>query len=167
MDIDNSKSSYAEMLLDQFLEETKRTDFLIDENEKSSIGANLQTGLSLNKIPGYLNDFLSNYTSKKDHLEYKRIVLPHKVSISDIEGVIDGAFCNFPGGNFREELTKFLDKHNAQILKSTESEKGFFQDWDCYEPVLSRQLSYSNITYFDRIISSNFTRIDAVSSFFE
>ncbi|MCJ8288584.1 MAG: hypothetical protein HRT58_01025 [Crocinitomicaceae bacterium] len=167
VDIDNSKSSYAEMLLDQFLEETKRTDFLIDENEKSSIGANLQTGLSLNKIPGYLNDFLSNYTSKKDHLEYKRIVLPHKVSISDIEGVIDGAFCNFPGGNFREELTKFLDKHNAQILKSTESKKGFFQDWDCYEPVLSRQLSYSNITYFDRIISSNFTRIDAVSSFFE
>ncbi len=167
VDIDNSKSGYAEMLLDQFLEKTKRSDFLIDENEKSSISANLQTGLSLNKIPGYLNDFLSNYTSKQDHLEYKKIVLPHKVSISDIERVIDGAFCNFPGGNFREELIKFLDAHNAQIIRSTEGEKSFFEDWECYEPVLSRQLSASNITYFDRIISSDFTKIGEVRSFFE
>jgi hypothetical protein len=167
VDIDNSKSGYAEMLLDQFLEETHRTDFLIDENEKSSISANIQTGLSLNKIPGYLNDFLCNYTSKQDHLEYKRIVLPHKVSISDIESVIDGAFCNFPDGDFRQKLIAFLDEHNAQILKSTEGKKGFFEDWDCYEPVLSRQLSASNITYFDRIIKSNLTKIGEVKSFFE
>ena len=153
-------------LLDQFLAESHRHDYLIDENEKSSIGANLQTGLSLNKIPGYLNDFLCNYTSKQKHLEYKRIVLPHKVSIADIESVIDGAFLNFPGGTFREDLEKFLDKHNAQISSSTEGKKGFFEDWDCYEPVLSRQLSASNITYFDRILSSNFTKIGEVCSFF-
>lgn len=167
VDIDNSKNGYAEMLLDQFLEKTNRTDFLIDENEKSSIISNLQTGLSLNKIPGYLNDFLCNYTSKQDHLEYKRIVLPHKVSIEDIEDVIDGEFCNFVGGDFREELIAFLDKHNAEIINSTEGKRGFFEDWECYEPVLSRQLSASNITYFQRIIKNNFTRIGEVSSFFE
>lgn len=166
VDIDNSKSGYAEALLDQFLSESHRHDYLIDENEKSSIGANLQTGLSLNKIPGYLNDFLCNYTSKQKHLEYKRIVLPHKVSIADIESVIDGAFLNFPGGTFREDLEKFLDKHNAQISSFTEGKKGFFEDWDCYEPVLSRQLSASNITYFDRILSSNFTKIGEVNAFF-
>lgn len=166
VDIDNSKSGYAELLFDQFLKETKRDDYLIDENEKSGLGANLQTGLSLNKIPGYLNDFLCNYTSKQDFMEFKRIVLPHKVSISDIEGIIDGCVINFPGGDFREELISFLDKHNAQIIKSTEGKKGFFEDWECYEPVLSRQLSLSNITYFDRIISSKYTRMGEVVSFF-
>lgn len=167
VDIDNSKSGYAELLFDQFLKETKRDDYLVDENEKSSIGANLQTGLSLNKIPGYLNDFLCNYTEKQDFMEFERIVLPHKVSIADIEGIIDGKFINFPGGDFREELIKFLDKHNKEIIKSTEGEKGFFEDWECYEPVLSRQLSASNITYFDRILSSDFTRLGKVVSYFE
>ena len=166
LDIDNSKSGYAELLFDQFLKETKRDDYLVDENEKSSIGANLQTGLSLNKIPGYLNDFLGNYTSKQDFLEFKRVVLPHKVSISDIEGIIDGKVLNFPEGDFREDLISFLDKHNAKIIKSTEGKKGFFEDWDCYEPVLSRQLSASNITYFNRIISSKFTRINDVTTLF-
>ena len=100
-------------------------------------------------------------------MEYKRIVLPHKVSIDDIERVIDGKFCNFPKGNFREELIKFLEAHNHQVIASTEGKKGFFEDWDCYEPVLSRQLSASNIVYFDRIISSELTQIGEVSSFFE
>ncbi|MDG1332827.1 MAG: hypothetical protein P8P74_10875 [Crocinitomicaceae bacterium] len=166
VDIDNSKSGYAELLFDQFLKESNRDDYLIDENEKSSIGANLQTGLSLNKIPGYLNDFLCNYTSKQDHLEFERIVLPHKVSIADIEGIIDGRVLNFPGGDFREDLISFLDEHNDKIIKSTEGKKGFFQDWDCYEPVLSRQLSASNITYFDRILSSRFTKMGKVISYF-
>lgn len=167
VDIDNSKASYAELLLDQFLKETKRDDYLIDENEKSSIGANLQTGLSLNKIPGYLNDFLGNYTSKHDFMEFERILLPHKVSIEDIEVILDGRVLNFPGGDFREDLIAFLDKHNKKIVKSTEGrKKGFFEDWDCYEPVLSRQLSASNIRYYDRIIKSKFTRIGEVVSYF-
>lgn len=167
IDIDNSKSGYAELLLDQFLFETGRDDYLIDEKEKSSIAANLQTGLSLNKIPGYLNDFLSNYTSRHDFLEFRRIVLPHKVSISDIEKVLDGKICNFTDGDFREALKKFLYAHNQKILNQTEGkEKGFFEDWNCYEPVLSRQLSRSNITYFDRILKSNFTQMSEVNSFF-
>lgn len=159
VDIDNSKGGYAELLFEQFLEATGRNDFLIDENEKSSIGANLQTGLSLNKIPGYLDDFLCNYTSKFKHLNYNRIVLPHKISITDIEQVIDGKFCDFPKGNFRSELIVFLEKHNEKILKITEKDNGFFQDWNCYEPVLSRQLSASNIQYYDRIIDSDLTMI--------
>jgi len=166
VDIDNSKSGYAELLFDQFLKETHRNDYLVDENEKSSIGANLQTGLSLNKIPGYLTDFLTNYTSKHDFMEFERIVLPHKVSIADIEAVIDGKFINFPKGNFREELIKFLDKHNKQIIQSTEGEKGFFEDWECYEPVLSRQLSLSNVVYYDRIIKSELTKMKKVVSYF-
>lgn len=167
IDIDNSKSGYAETLLEQFLLETHREDYLIDENEKSSISANFQTGFSLKKIPGYLNDFLSIYASKQKHLEYRRILLPHKVSIADIENVIDGKFLNFTGGSFREDLEKFLVRHNNQILKSTERKKGFFQDWECYEPVLSRQLSASNIRYFKRIMSSKFTRIGEVNTFFK
>ncbi|MFK7786757.1 MAG: hypothetical protein AB8B56_16680 [Crocinitomicaceae bacterium] len=166
VDIDNSKSSYAELLFDQFLKETKRNDYLIDENEKSSIGANLQTGLSLNKIPGYLNDFLCNYSSKQDHIEFERIMLPHKISIADIEQIIDGKVLNFPNGNFREELIAFLYEHNSKIIRSTEGKKGFFEDWDCYEPVLSRQLSSSNITYFDRIVKSKLTQIDRVTPYF-
>ncbi|NVK63255.1 MAG: hypothetical protein HWE22_01660 [Flavobacteriales bacterium] len=166
LDIDNSKSGYAELLFEEFLESTGRKDFFIDENEKSSIGANLQTGLSLNKIPGYLDDFLCNYTSKYDHLNYNRIVLPHKISIADVEQVIDGKFCDLPQGNFRAELMAFLDKHNTQILKKTEGKKGFFQDWDSYEPVLSRQLSGSNLNYYDHIISSDLTMIEELSTFF-
>jgi hypothetical protein len=166
VDIDNSKASYAELLFDQFLKETQRDDYLIDENEKSAIGANLQTGLSLNKIPGYLNDFLCNYTSKHDFMEFERILLPHKISISDIEQIIDGKVLNFPNGDFREKLIQFLKKHNEQIILSTEGNKGFFTDWECYEPVLSRQLSASNITYFDRILKSKFTQIGDVVSYF-
>ena len=166
VDIDNAKSSYAELLLDVFLEERKRDDFLIEENEKTSIGANLQTGLSLKKIPGYLNDFLSNYTSRHDFIRYERIMLPHKISIGDIEKVLDGRVLNFPEGNFREDLIDFLEKHDEQIIEATGGRKGFFTNWECYEPVLSRQLSASNITYFDRIIKSKFTRIGDVVSYF-
>lgn len=166
LDIDNSKSGYAELLFEQFLEASNRTDFLIDENEKSSIGANLKTGLSLNKIPGYLDDFLCNYTNKHDHLNYERIVLPHKISITDIEQVIDGRFCDFPNGNFRQDLTDFLDKHNDRILKITERDGGFFRDWNCYEPVLCRQLSESNIEYYKRIISSDLTMMGDLKRYF-
>lgn len=166
VDIDNSKTGYAEQLLKKFMiasmKKGKTFTLTKDEYEKSAIMANLQTGLSLNKIPGYLNDFMRNYSSTQPNIHFNRIMLPHKVAIDDLEAIING---EIQEGEFKTELAKFLDAHNTKILTHTEQKKGFWQSWECYEPVLSRQLSESNNVYFDKILRSEFTGIPELYSF--
>ena len=165
IDIDNSKSTYAEHLLETFCRTHKELAYILDEHEKTSLGANLETGLNLNKIPGYLDDFMTNYTAKKKHLNYKKIVLPHKISIEDIESVIDGEILDTRNGKFREILIDYLKKHNANIKNHIREKTGSMDSWECYEPVLCRQLSRSNIEYFNRIRSSRYTKIKDVYPF--
>ena len=166
VDIDNSKTGYAESLLKQFVvanvNEKNAGQFIKDEYEKSSIMANLQTGLSLNKIPGYLNDFMSNYTSTQPNIHFNRIMLPHKVSIDDLEAIING---KIEEGAFKAKLELFLTSHNAKILAQTEKSGGFWHQWDSYEPVLSRQLSASNNVFFDKILPSELTGIPKLRRF--
>jgi hypothetical protein len=162
VDISNSKSIYAEHLLQMFCEENPKLKYVLDEHEKTSFGANLQTGLNLNKIPGYLNEFLTNYTVNRKHLNYKRIVLPHKISIEDIEAVIDGDILDMKNGIFREKLIDFLTTHNTRINNHLQEKTGVFDKWECYEPVLCRQLSHSNIEFFDRILTSPFSKMQDV-----
>lgn len=159
IDIDNSKASYAEHVLETFCNSHKTHSYILDEHEKMSLAANLETGLSLNKIPGYLDDFMTNYTAKKRHLNYKKIVLPHKISIEDIEAVIDGEIVDTQNGVFRKKLIAYLDEHNAEIGRQIREKWRVFDNWQCYEPVLCRQMSRSNIRYFERIISSRLTKM--------
>ena len=92
IDIENSKSGYIDKLINTFLEVYKYKRLNNEENEKSTIIANLQTGLSLDKIPGYLTDFMLNYSSKHNEIDFKQIFLPHKVSIEDVESLIEGKY---------------------------------------------------------------------------
>lgn len=161
VDIENGKDGYTEHILNSFLIQIKAVQLLNDENEKSAIVANLQTGLSLDKIPGYLKEFMINYTRKNSHIEYKQIFLPHKISINDIESLVDGKIKE----NLRNDLKLFLDKHNKTILDFTEKEIGFWDAWSAYEPVLSRHLSYSNNVYFDKIIDTKDTGIEEVVNY--
>lgn len=165
IDISNSKSTYAEHVLETFCKENPELEFSLDEHEKTSYGANLQTGLNLNKIPGYLNEFMTNYTAKSTHLNYKRIVLPHKISIDDIEAVIDGGILDVKNGKFREKLIDYLKKHNAKINNHIGEKTGVFTNWKCYEPVLCRQLSRSNIEFFNRIRSIRYTKMQEIYPF--
>jgi hypothetical protein len=165
VDIDNSKATYAEHLLETFCKSHAEDAYILDEHEKTSLGANLETGLNLNKIPGYLDDFMANYTAKKKHLNYKKIVLPHKISIEDIEAVIDGEILDTRNGKFREKLIAYLKIHNANISKHIKEKTWSFTNWECYEPVLCRQLSRSNMQYFDRIRSSRYTKVQEVYPF--
>ena len=160
VDIENSKTGYAEKLLQDFLR-TESEYLLKEENEKSALIANLTTGLSLSKIPGYLNDFMKNYSHNREKLEYMPVFLPHKIKVEDIESVIDGEIL----GDLRGRLAKFLEIHNREILKQTESASGFWDEWTSYEPVLSRQLSNSNNVYFDKIINSSETGIKTLLNF--
>lgn len=159
LDIDNSKLSYAEHLLQKFIQYRPKLRYEIDENEKTSVVANLQTGLSLNKIPGYLNDFMRKFSNDNAAVHFKQIFLPHKISIEDIETVLDAKIMDSP---FRRELLKFLTQHNEQILEETEDFGSFFSKWKHYDPVLCLQLSYSNIAYMRKMKKSILSGIPSV-----
>lgn len=150
LEIINSKSLYAGKVLADFVENHPKKWMDKDEYEQSALGANLVTGLNLNKIPGYLEAFLSDYSKSRDSLGHIQLFLPHKITIEDIEGVIDGKIKNV---KFREALCKFLEQENEVICSQTESSKGFTEAWNYYEPVLSRQMSLSNLRYVRQMTS--------------
>ncbi len=145
VEIINGKSNYVEHILENFVQKNPRLPFKLNEKEKSSILANIETGMNLDKIPGYLEGFMKNYSSNRKDLEYSQIFLPHKISIEDIEKVLNAEVLP---GIFRERLIAHLNKLNKKILRVTDPSIRIGQQWKFYEPVLSRQLSKSNLNYY-------------------
>lgn len=159
VDINNSKTAYAEHLLADFVMKNPSLLMAIDESEKSSIAANIQTGFNLSKIPGYLRDFMKKYEKYKTNVDFKQVFLPFKIGIKDIENVIDA---KLECGPFYNALEKYLNKHNNTLKTETEYYKGFFSKWNYYDPVLSNSLSKSNIAYFNKMRSSSLNGINNI-----
>jgi hypothetical protein len=152
LEIENDKSNYIAHLLREYFKTHKV--FVKNENETSAILANVSGGLNLNKIPGYLDDFLRKHDKNNDDFIHKEILLPHKVSISDIEQHIGGKI------EKNKQLERFLIKKNAKILTITGEVNDFSTPWKNYEPVLSRHMSQSNLNYYDNIIKTiNFKKV--------
>lgn len=159
VDINNSKTAYAEYLLADFISKNPNLLLKINESEKSSIVANIQTGFNLSKIPGYLRDFMKKYVRKKPNVSFKQVFLPYKIGIKDIEEVIDA---NLHRGQFYRALETYLNNHNNIIKSETEYYTGFFSKWKYYDPVLSNSLSKSNIAYFNKMRSSSLNGINNI-----
>jgi hypothetical protein len=152
LEIENDKSNYITHLLREYLETNK--ELIKNEKETSAISANISGGLNLNKIPGYLDDFLRKYDRNNDDFFHKEILLPHKVSLNDIEAHIGGEIKN------SKQLKIFLNNKNSNILTITNEVNDFNTPWGNYEPVLSRHMSTSNLSYYDKIIKTiNFQKI--------
>ncbi len=148
LEIVNAKTLYIESLIQQYLEQNPQLA-LIPKNEKENdnILVNLETGLNLDKFPGYLNVFLKNTSLHRDSIHYVRLVLPHKVTIKEVSSYIDGAV----DPSIKPDLATFLKSKNLALeqalLEGTE-----FSSWDFYEPVLSRHLSQSTFRYMRGIL---------------
>ncbi|MDH3709791.1 MAG: patatin-like phospholipase family protein [Cyclobacteriaceae bacterium] len=148
LEIVNAKTLYIESLIQQYLEQNPQLD-LIPKNEKENdnILVNLETGLNLDKFPGYLNVFLKNTSLHRDSIHYVRLVLPHKVTIKEVSSYIDGVV----DPSVKPDLTAFLKSKNLALeqalLEGTE-----LSSWDFYEPVLSRHLSQSTFRYMRGIL---------------
>ncbi|MEL6811870.1 MAG: patatin-like phospholipase family protein [Bacteroidota bacterium] len=151
IEIINSKSLYTNYLLEKFKEENNIQHIDKNENETDNIVADLQIGLNLDKIPGYLSDYMSNWTESPNYdIRYFQLFMPHKVSLDDATGFLGG---ELNGNGVKEKLSEFLDKENNEILALTEKpEKSFFDSWEFYEPTLSRHLSKSSIRYVKAIL---------------
>ncbi len=143
LEIENGKSNYIAHLLRKFFKLNKK--LIKDEDERSTLSANISGGLNLDKIPGYLDDFLRKYGETNKDFIHKEILLPHKVSINDVENFIGGKIDN-------KALCDFLKKENSKIIKITNEVNDFFTPWKNFEPVLSRHMSTSNLNYYDNII---------------
>lgn len=125
----------------------------IDKNEyeTDNIVADIQAGLNLDKIPGYLSDYMSNWAaSTSSNVKYFQIFMPHKVSLADVKGFLRGTIND---SEVEALLVNFLARENNQILTLTEKpKKSFFDPWEYYEPTLSRHLSKSSILYVKAIL---------------
>ncbi len=158
IEIINGKSSYVQYLLRKFEEQNVGPGeklFLLDnESESSTISNDISGGISLSKIPGYLNGMMRSWdkaSSKNHHIE---IYMPQRVTIADVESVIGGDLDE----KWLNKLEVFLDDVNASIQNVTEGEKGFWEDWEYYEPVLSRHLSESCLKYNVSILDHPFLK---------
>ncbi len=151
IEIINSKSLYTNYLVEKFKEENNIEHITKNEVETDNIVADLQTGLNLDKIPGYLSDYLANWeASQPDKIQYFQLFMPHKVSVDDVEGYLNGEIAD---EEIIQKLSNFLAGENNQILTLTEKpDKSFFDPWEFYEPTLSRHLSKSSLAYVKAIL---------------
>ena len=151
IEIINSKSLYINYLIEKFKRDKNILHIGKYENESDNIVVDLETGLNLDKIPGYLSDYLTNWEhSSNGQLRYFKIFMPHKVTMEDIIDFLDGEISD---KNIEEELVEFLDIENTIILTLTEKpDKTFFDPWEFYEPTLSRHLSKSSLRYIKAIL---------------
>ncbi|MEZ4778651.1 MAG: hypothetical protein R2786_04640 [Flavobacteriaceae bacterium] len=151
IEIINSKGLYINYLVKKFKKEQGITHIAKNEVETDNIVADLQTGLNLDKIPGYLSDYLANWEiAQPNKIQYFQLFMPHKVSIDDIEGYLNGEIAE---DAVKEQLSNFLAVENDQILTLTEKpDKSFFDPWEFYEPTLSRHLSKSSLAYVKAIL---------------
>ncbi len=153
IEIINSKTLYINYLVEKFKKENKIVHINKNENESDNIVVDLETGLNLDKIPGYLSDYITSWEkSQNGKLRYFKIFMPHKISIDEVEGFLKGTIT-------RAKLEIFLEKENNLILSLTEKpDKSFFDPWEFYEPTLSRHLSKSSLNYIDAILEHPFLK---------
>ena len=151
IEIINSKSLYVNYLVEKFKSENHIPHIDKNEDETDNIVVDLKTGLNLDKIPGYLSDYMSNLAaSTGSNVKYFQIFMPHKVSMADVIGFLRGTIDE---PEVEKLLVDFLVRENDQILTLTEKpEKSFFDPWEYYEPTLSRHLSKSSILYVKAIL---------------
>ncbi|WP_203292790.1 hypothetical protein [Luteirhabdus pelagi] len=151
IEIINSKGLYVDHLIEKFKDKYKVEHISVNEKETDNIIADLQTGLNLDKIPGYLSDYVTSLEETSEGgIRYFKIMMPHKVSFNDVEGYVNGEILD---KEIREQLLNFLAEENLQILTLTEKlDNGFFDPWEYYEPTLSRHLSASSIRYVKAIL---------------
>lgn len=150
IEIINSKGLYGNKLIEDFKDRENIDHITIDENETDNIAADLQTGLNLDKIPRYLSDYLNNLeTAGNDILRHYEIYMPHKVSVSDAEGILGGKITD---PDLIKKLEVFLKEENDKILSITDMRSSFFENWKYYEPTLSRHLSVSSLNYIRDIL---------------
>ncbi len=161
IEIINSKTLY----LDNLLKSLEEGPIQKEENETDNIIADLQTALNLDKIPGYVSDFVDRY----GQVELIKIFMPHKVSIGDVESYLNGKIVN---KTQRLDLIKKLKDHNEYIDSITEKGHGakdqnkFLRKWNTYEPTLSRHLSKSSLQFIEDILGHRSIRqkIDIIKS---
>ncbi len=151
IEIINSKGLYVDHLIKKFKKQYNIEHIAINENETDNIVADLETGLNLDKIPGYLSDYVTSLEKTSDGgIRYFKIMMPHKITFSDIENHFKGTILS---GKIEENFKAFLTKENNLILSLTEKpNKTFFEPWEYYEPTLSRHLSKSSINYVKAIL---------------
>jgi len=152
IEIINSKSLYVNYVVKKFKEENHIDHIVKNEVETDNIVADMQTGLNLDKIPGYLSDYLTNWEkAQPSRIQYFQLIMPHKISLNDVESFLKGSVAE---DEVREKLISFLASENNQILTLTEKpDKSFFDPWEYYEPTLSRHLSKSSLEYVKAILT--------------
>lgn len=153
IEIINNKTLYIDYLVDKFKKENNLKYIYKNEFEADNIIVDLKTGLNLDKIPGYLSDYLSNWEQVEDgKLRYFKIFMPHKVCLDDVENYFGGEIAN-DTINVKHDLNDYLKEKNTEILSLTEKErKSFFDPWESYEPTLSRHLSKSSLRYVEKML---------------
>lgn len=166
IEIINSKTLYVNYLIEKFKRENKLTHIDKQEKEADNIMVDLETGLNLDKIPGYLSDYLTNWEKTSNGgVRYFKIFMPHKVTLDDIQSFFSGEISD---KKIQEKLVDFLAVENNLILTLTEKpEKNFFDPWEFYEPTLSRHLSKSSVRYIKAILKhpllrEQFTEIEGL-----
>lgn len=165
IEIINSKSIYIKHLIEEFRTDIDSTHITIDEKETDNIVADLQTGLNLDKIPNYLSDFFENLDDNSRNVGYVRLMMPHKITMKDAQGVLGGTIEN---EHLRVKLDSFFGVKNNQIIDLTDKEReNLFSPWNSYEPTLSRHLSKSSLRYVDSILNHPYLqkRFDEINGY--
>lgn len=151
IEIINSKELYISYVLKKFRNQHQLAHIDINEKETDNIIADIQTGLNLDKIPGYIGNYLDLMEKNSEgKIKYYQIYMPHKVNLKDVEKHLNGKIIN---PEVRRSLQVFLDQENKIIFETTENPNTpFMKPWAFYEPTLSRHLSKSSLQYIQHIL---------------
>ncbi|PQB04166.1 patatin-like phospholipase family protein [Aureitalea marina] len=151
IEIINAKSLYADKIIQDFTVIQKIGRVEKDEVETDNIIADLKTGLNLDKVPGYLADYLYNLQVKDSSLNYIKIFLPHKINFKDIESALDGEISI--SKDQHRILDSMIKESNDRIYDKTEDpNKGLAEPWKYYEPTLSRHLNPGSIDFMKAML---------------
>jgi len=150
VEIVNSRSIYIRKLIEDF--ERENGALKVDVNESPSLITDLITLTNVDKISDYLSSFLQENDRRNPKFHHVRILLPHRISIEDIEAFLSGEILNPSNDDIRNKLKCFLRKHNATINSTIKNDPSMFVGWKCLEPELSRHFSQSNLNYVQAIL---------------
>jgi hypothetical protein len=150
VEIVNSRSIYVRQFIEDFEAGIKRS-LRFKVRESPSILTDVNTIANVDKIADYMGYMIKGKAEREAKFDHIRILLPHRISLKDVEKVLGGELSNQIDKKALDSLKCAIQLHNAKIQKYLEEDPESVH-WECLEPELSRQFSPSNLKYVKRIL---------------
>lgn len=151
VEIVNSRSIYIRQFIENF-EDSIGYSIRFKVHESPNVVTDFKTALNVDKIPDYMSYMLKEKDRREANFDHIRILLPHRISLEDVEEVLGGELDGEIVATVLDELNKKIREHNRIIHAVLDEKPGRYGEWHYLEPELSRHFSPSNLRYVNKIL---------------